>query len=842
MLSKKGLNSIKIGMIVFFGLISVLTLLASLPRGPLRAFIVKSGSMRPAIFEGSVVFIKRGYKDLKINDIITFIKPDNYRENVTHRFISEVNKDGKTFFKTKGDANNVEDQWLLRREAIWGKVVLTLPLFGYLVSFSQTKIGVILVFVLPALLIIVSEIIAVIKIIKKKKRRNIRTTLLLSLWLLFSIINQTTSSFTHQVSAVNNQITAGCWSPPSVPVLVSPTNNTYAGLGSSWDLNPVMDWQDSDIYCPLNGAISYQYEVYSDLGLSNLLYRSSWLSSSSIFAAGTSNGIYYWRVRVKDSLDYTSSFSSAWKLVVDRISPTSSLDPLPPTTNQNPQDIGYSASDGSGSGIDYTDLCYSFNLSNWVCGNYFSFTFPLGEGTYYFDTIAYDLAGNAEKTVNHDPVYIATRPSVLFDITPPTTNLNVGTTTPKFTGQSLLTSTWTPDSTGGDQHQVDEPGRGTVTLLGNQSDLNPGTDSMYQNLTLPSHYSGALEFSYRFQSLDTAENDRFSVSLFDLSGVNLIKNILTEGNNTGALSYDTGWQSVSHSLSEMADSVFKLVFSVVDSGGGSGFNSYALVDDIKISTLDLRLGSTEPLTTVAADTGSGIATTTPPAVITVGETTVNYFSTDLAANIEATASSPVLVLPPVVLNKVDKSASKIWLYNNSDSAVDLTSFYLDLGTTQILSGTISASSSLDISFTSIPDSATAKLYGGSAVLVDSTTYSDLGSASWQRQSDGLGPWVKISAPLSFDLQSRLSVGKITLTISGLATTLADMSYTIDYSDTAGPQQIYGQISSDVIDHLGTTSRDFFLGTCSSGTCINATGIGTTFIVTFGGLVKTFTLN
>ena len=168
MLSKKGLNILKIGTVVIFGLISIITLLASLPRGPLRAFVVKSGSMRPAIMEGSVVIVKRGYQNLSQNDIITFIKPDNYRENVTHRLIAEVAKDSKTFFKTKGDANNVEDQWLLRREAVWGKVVLTLPLFGYLISFSQTKTGVILVFVLPALLIIVSEIIAVVKIIKKK--------------------------------------------------------------------------------------------------------------------------------------------------------------------------------------------------------------------------------------------------------------------------------------------------------------------------------------------------------------------------------------------------------------------------------------------------------------------------------------------------------------------------------------------------------------------------------------------------------------------------------------------------------------------------------------------------
>jgi len=261
--------------------------------------------------------------------------------------------------------------------------------------------------------------------------------------------------------------------------------------------------------------------------------------------------------------------------------------------------------------------------------------------------------------------------------------------------------------------------------------------------------------------------------------------------------------------------------------------------------LDFRLGETTPVDFPASDLGSGLLSSPIGSTLAVGENHLIYSSTDLAGNIEIEQGNDVVVLPPVVLNQVDKVGNIIKLYNNSNAAVDLTSFVLDLGTTQILGGTIPSHQNLDISFSSIPSSATAKLYDSSLTLVDSTTYSVTGSEIWQRQSDGLGPWIKLNAPPSspsVNLESRLSVGKITLTVSGLATTLADMSYTIDYSDTAGPQQIYGQISPDVIDSLGTTSRDFFLGTCSSGTCINATGVGATFVVNFGGLNKTFTLN
>ena len=653
---------------------------------------------------------------------------------------------------------------------------------------------------------------------------------LLILLLFLPQISATNSSFFDLETSTGNTFAAGCWGAPALPTLLTP------GLNSS-DHNQTFTWSATTNHCP-SPQTFYQFQIYTDSAGTILYNQSGQLTVTTYSLTSMPSGQYWWRVKVSDQYGYSNT-TALRSLTIDDEPPTSSLDSLPPTSNQNPLSIGYSASDNNA--VDHTDLCYSFNLNPWVCGNYFNFTFSLGEGTYYFDTIAHDLAGNSEKSVNHDPVYIATRPSVLFDTTPPTTNQ---VTPPNsFTGQNLLTDSWTHDTPVGDYHQVDEPDRGQVILLGNQSDTFSGTDSISQNLFLPQSFSGTFQFSYRYVSNDSADYDQFSVGIFHQDGIQLLENILTDGNNTGALNYDTGWLTLSHSLQNLASRLVKLVISVSDTGeAGAGLNSYALIDDVKISTLDLRLGETTAVTFDSVDTGSGIATTTPPEVINVGETTVTFSATDLATNIESTNSSAILTLPPVVLNKIDKVTNKVWLYNNSATAIDLTSFWLDFGTTQMLSGTIPASSTLGFDFVSVPVSATAKLYGSGAVLIDSTVYADLGPAFWQRQSDGLGPWVKISAPLDFDLQSRLSVGKITLTISGLATTLADMSYTIDYSDTAGPQQIYGQISPDVIDSLGTTSRDFFLGTCSSGTCINATGVGATFVVNFGGLNKTFTLN
>lgn len=150
---------------------------------------------------------------------------------------------------------------------------------------------------------------------------------LISLLFIFSLINIkiTNSSFNDIKYITNNSVSTTCWVAPSIPTLVYPADNTYAGLGSAWDLNPYMDWGNSTTTCPLSTTITYQYESYRDAGLTQLAYRSGWLTNSQIPAPGTPNGSYYWRVRAKDNFGNISNFSSPWLLVVDRVAPSVSL-------------------------------------------------------------------------------------------------------------------------------------------------------------------------------------------------------------------------------------------------------------------------------------------------------------------------------------------------------------------------------------------------------------------------------------------------------------------------------------------------------------------------------------
>lgn len=333
MFFKKIIRIIKFLAVFLLAVAALIFLAVSLPkRSPIKGFIVTSGSMRPKVLAGSVVFVKRGNRDLQKNDVITFLKPDNPQENVTHRIVEVEKKKDQTYFITKGDANNALDLWKVRKESVWGKVIFQIPLIGFISVFAGTRLGSIVVFVIPALIIVISEIISIrrelLRLKLKKSQRSAVTVGIILILFLPALLNLNPSpsfsraGFLAMRHSSDNVITSSCWQAPSIPVLVYPPDNYFAGLGSAWDLNPYMDWADSTTTCPLSTTITYQYESYSDPGLTSLLYQSGWLSASQIPAPGTPDGIYYWRVRARDNHGNTGAFSGAWKLTVDRSIPS----------------------------------------------------------------------------------------------------------------------------------------------------------------------------------------------------------------------------------------------------------------------------------------------------------------------------------------------------------------------------------------------------------------------------------------------------------------------------------------------------------------------------------------
>ena len=130
---------------------------------------VYSGSMEPAIPVGSVVVIKPvNPETLKIGDIICFKLSEP--TSITHRIINVTDQG----FITKGDANEDPDQWIVKKENVIGKAILTVPFIGYLGYFVRTPIGFILLIVIPATIIIIMEIRNIIKEQRKQGETRAR--------------------------------------------------------------------------------------------------------------------------------------------------------------------------------------------------------------------------------------------------------------------------------------------------------------------------------------------------------------------------------------------------------------------------------------------------------------------------------------------------------------------------------------------------------------------------------------------------------------------------------------------------------------------------------------------
>lgn len=136
--------------------------------GNYELLTVMSGSMAPTIKMGSIVVIKPS-EDYKIGDIITFQKGRNQKIPTTHRIIEAEVIGGRTFFTTKGDANSSPDPQKVAKQEILGKVLFSLPYFGYLVDFLRKPIGFLIAILLPAFIIIIDETRKIYHHLKQKK-------------------------------------------------------------------------------------------------------------------------------------------------------------------------------------------------------------------------------------------------------------------------------------------------------------------------------------------------------------------------------------------------------------------------------------------------------------------------------------------------------------------------------------------------------------------------------------------------------------------------------------------------------------------------------------------------
>jgi signal peptidase len=141
-------------------------------------FTVYGGSMMPAIPIGSVVAVKSvEVSTIKVGDIIAFRAGTEANKVVTHRVVEVSIEDGALSFHTAGDSNTNPDGNAVPAQNVVGSVWFYVPFLGYLSSFIITKLGFVLLVLLPGILVDVMEvrnIIAEIRSMRKVTGTGIR--------------------------------------------------------------------------------------------------------------------------------------------------------------------------------------------------------------------------------------------------------------------------------------------------------------------------------------------------------------------------------------------------------------------------------------------------------------------------------------------------------------------------------------------------------------------------------------------------------------------------------------------------------------------------------------------
>ena len=136
--------------------VALFTLLA--PRFGWRVDTVLSGSMEPKLGVGSLAVTHPvTAQEILPGDIITFRSPLSGKLT-SHRVAALVQTAPYTF-RTKGDANEDMDPFIVPMANVIGKVSFHIPYLGYVTQFVKTRWGTLVTLFVPGLIIIVMEVL-----------------------------------------------------------------------------------------------------------------------------------------------------------------------------------------------------------------------------------------------------------------------------------------------------------------------------------------------------------------------------------------------------------------------------------------------------------------------------------------------------------------------------------------------------------------------------------------------------------------------------------------------------------------------------------------------------------
>lgn len=139
----------------------------------INIYTILTQSMYPTIKAGDVVVTYREDNNrYNTGDVITFISQNNAGMTITHRVKEVISLNDEYSYRTKGDNNNTADSEIIKGDNVVGRVILKVPKVGYIQQFLVSKTGWIVAVVLPALGIIIYDLLKIFLIATGIRPKN----------------------------------------------------------------------------------------------------------------------------------------------------------------------------------------------------------------------------------------------------------------------------------------------------------------------------------------------------------------------------------------------------------------------------------------------------------------------------------------------------------------------------------------------------------------------------------------------------------------------------------------------------------------------------------------------
>lgn len=168
------INAISIIIIALAVMVLIIVLMTKPGKTPniggYMALRITTGSMAPTYGVDTLIFVKETEpSEIKVDDVISFYSSDPALDGAvnTHRVVSIEKTDRGYSYVTKGDANNVVDNYDVDSKYLLGKVVGSSLALGKLVRLISNPLIFIPIILIPLAIILISNLVHTIKYAKK---------------------------------------------------------------------------------------------------------------------------------------------------------------------------------------------------------------------------------------------------------------------------------------------------------------------------------------------------------------------------------------------------------------------------------------------------------------------------------------------------------------------------------------------------------------------------------------------------------------------------------------------------------------------------------------------------